>query len=167
MFDIQLHPQSTIHTISFLSLQWAQELFDQARQKAGREKVITKLLQRPSMLLEFSEIPVENIQNQHYGGLHPIPIHCIRGTLGRSADFDHHFAPLSDRLRDRWMRVLVARCQNIPLPPVELIRVGEQYFVKDGHHRISVAQALGETMVDAEITIWQLVPLRVAAPLPN
>jgi hypothetical protein len=134
-------------------------MFDRARQKAEREKVFTKLLQRPSSLLDLTDIPADEVQNQRYGGLHPIPIRHVCGTMGRSADFDHHFAPRSDRARDRWISVIMARRQNVPLPPVELIKVGECYFVKDGHHRISVARSLGETTVDAEVTIWDIAPL--------
>jgi hypothetical protein len=136
-------------------------LFDRARWKAEREKVIAKLLRHPSGLLDLADVPTDEVQSRRYGGLHPIPIRCICGTLGRSVDFDHHFAPLSDRARERWISVMMARRQDIPLPPIDLIQVGECYFVRDGHHRISVAQALGETVVDAEVTIWD-----TAAPHP-
>jgi len=44
---------------------------------------------------------------------------------------------------------------------VELIQVGDVYFVRDGHHRISVARALGQRDVEAEVTLWQ-----VTGPLP-
>ena len=81
--------------------------------------------------------------------------------LVRSGDFDNRFHPLDDRIRDRWVSIAMARKQNIPLAAVELIQVGDRYFIKDGHHRISVARALGETAVDAEIVIWE-----VACSLP-
>jgi hypothetical protein len=48
------------------------------------------------------------------------------------------------------------------LTPVELIQVGDVYFVRDGHHRISVAQAMGQKAIDAEVTV-----LEVAGPLPE
>jgi hypothetical protein len=40
------------------------------------------------------------------------------------------------------------------LPPVQLIQVGDAYFVRDGHHRISVAHHLGQASIDAEVLIW-------------
>jgi len=43
------------------------------------------------------------------------------------------------------------------MPAVELIKVGEVYAVRDGHHRISVARALGEDFIDARVTAWELV----------
>jgi hypothetical protein len=42
-----------------------------------------------------------------------------------------------------------------PLPPVELIQVGSVYFVRDGHHRISVARAMGQQEIEAVVTVWQ------------
>jgi hypothetical protein len=47
------------------------------------------------------------------------------------------------------------------LPPVRLIQVGDVYFVRDGHHRISVAKALGQTEIDAVVSVWH-----AAGPLP-
>ena len=55
----------------------------------------------------------------------------------------------------------MACSQDVPLPPVSLVQVGGCYFVEDGHHRISVARALGETVIDAEVTVWD-----VSGPLP-
>jgi hypothetical protein len=42
------------------------------------------------------------------------------------------------------------------LPPVALIQVGDVYFVRDGHHRISVARALGRNQIEAKVTAWQM-----------
>lgn len=55
----------------------------------------------------------------------------------------------------------VARQQGKALPPVRLVQVGDLYFVRDGHHRISVARALGQQDIKARVTIWQ-----VEGPLP-
>jgi hypothetical protein len=44
---------------------------------------------------------------------------------------------------------------------VELIQIGEVYFVQDGHHRISVARALGQRTIEAQVVVWQ-----VSGPLP-
>jgi hypothetical protein len=53
----------------------------------------------------------------------------------------------------------------VGLPPVELVQVGETYFVRDGHHRVSVARAMGEGFVEAEVTVWQ-EPVRVSERNP-
>ncbi len=82
-----------------------------------------------------------------------VPISQIRGSEGKSGEFDAQFRPLKRYSRDRWVSVAVAYLQGKTLPPVELIKVGRQYFVRDGHHRISVARAYGQYDVDAVVTI--------------
>ena len=90
-------------------------------------------------------------QNRHYAGQQSIAIDQIKGTIGREGDFDDAFNPLHDRLRSRWLGVAAVRLSCKELPPVELIQLGGLYYVQDGHHRISVAKALGEEFVDAEV----------------
>ena len=90
-------------------------------------------------------------QNRHYAGLQNVAIDQIKGTDSREGDFDDSFYPLHDRMRSRWLGVAAARLSGKELPPVELIQVGGIFYVQDGHHRISVAKALGEDFVDAEV----------------
>ena len=78
----------------------------------------------------------------------------IVGSQGRSADLDREFRPLRPHQRDRWLNIYAARVTGRSLPPVDLIQVGRQYFVRDGHHRISVARALGQEAIDALVTVW-------------
>jgi hypothetical protein len=80
-----------------------------------------------------------------------VPIDCIRGSEGRTEDFDDTFHPLHDRMRSRWLNVASMRLAGEGLPSVELIHSCGRYFVRDGHHRISVAKALGEAYIDAEV----------------
>jgi hypothetical protein len=54
------------------------------------------------------------------------------------------------------LSIAVARLNGQAMPAVELIKVGGVYAVRDGHHRISVAQALGEEFIDAQVTAWEL-----------
>ena len=70
-------------------------------------------------------------------------------------DFDAQFRPTQTHSQGRWLSVATARLQGVPLPPVELIQVGDTYFVRDGHHRVSVARALGELDIDAEVRVWR------------
>jgi hypothetical protein len=97
------------------------------------------------------------VKARRYAGLQVVLLEKIRGTQGRVADFDNRFHPLHTRLRDRWQSIAIVRLQGIGLPPVSLIQVGDRYAVQDGHHRISVARALGEEAIDAEVTIWEVV----------
>jgi hypothetical protein len=58
----------------------------------------------------------------------------------------------SARVRGRWEQIAAAVRRGEPLPPVDLLRIGEIYFVRDGHHRVSVARALGLEDIDAYVT---------------
>ena len=90
-----------------------------------------------------------------------VPIQQIRGSEGRTSDFDRDFHPLQRHTQDRWLGIAVARQQGQSLPPVSLVQVGDLYFVRDGHHRLSVARALGQQEIEARVTLWQ-----VHGPLP-
>ncbi len=89
----------------------------------------------------------------HDAGIRTVPIEAIVGSEGRPGDFDVEFRPRQDRTAERWMSVAAARLHGDALPPVELLQVGEEYYVRDGHHRVSVARALGECFVDAQVTV--------------
>lgn len=137
-------------------LNQAINLFNQSRWDGMLYKTWSILLRRAHILLNLDCLPQNSIRAQRYGGLKPVSLDCICGSLGRTSDFDNRFHPLDDRIRDRWVSIAMARKQNIPLAPVELIQVGDYYFVKDGHHRLSVARAMGESAIDAEIIIWEV-----------
>ena len=81
-----------------------------------------------------------------------MPLDAIVGSVDRSRDFDRRFRPTSGRSRGRWEQIAAAARRGEALPPVDLLRVGELYFVRDGHHRVSVARALGRTDIDAYVT---------------
>jgi hypothetical protein len=85
-------------------------------------------------------------------------IHKIIGTEGRAADFDLGFHPLEEESRERWVNMAFAYLLGIPLPAVELIRVGDVYFVRDGHHRVSVALALGQKLSMRRSSLGELQP---------
>lgn len=87
--------------------------------------------------------------NRAYLGTRAVPIDRIRGSESRCDDFDVNLRPRREHVRGRWVNVAVARLTRTTLPPVELIFIGGFYFIRDGHHRISVARALGEKYVDA------------------
>lgn len=80
-----------------------------------------------------------------------VAIKKIVGSEGRVNDFDKNFRPLVNHTRDRWVGIAIAQRRGIPLPPVELIKSGDEYYVRDGHHRISVARTFGQATIEAEI----------------
>jgi len=98
---------------------------------------------------------------QHYLGLRTVPLASIIGSEGRCRDFDAGFNPRQSATLERWLSVYSAIYQGMGLPPVTLIEIRGKYFVRDGHHRISVARKLGRVDVDAEVTAWD-----ASGPLP-
>ena len=38
------------------------------------------------------------------------------------------------------------------MPPIDVYRIGDMHFVQDGHHRVSIAMATGQTTIDAYVT---------------
>ena len=92
----------------------------------------------------------------YYSGMRVVEINRIVGSEGRSSDFDLDFFPIHEKSRERWIGLAVAYLSNLPLPPVALIEVGDFYFVRDGHHRISVSRSFGQFAIDAEVVTWNI-----------
>jgi hypothetical protein len=88
-----------------------------------------------------------------HGQTQTVPIDRIRGSENRCGDFDQDFRPLQGHTRERWLSVATARMSGVCLPPVELLAVGDEYYVRDGHHRISVAHTLGEQFIEATVMV--------------
>lgn len=114
--------------------------------------VIGWIAHRCHKLLTFSDtVKQTGFAGQHDLGVQTVPVEQIVGTLGRVDDFDDEFRPRHNEDRERWTRVYRAFSEGKALPAVELYKVGDQYFVEDGHHRISVGRANGQTYIDAHV----------------
>lgn len=107
------------------------------------------------------------VENSAYGGVTTVPLDQIRGSEGRVRDFDPEFRPLKAHNAERWINIAIARMREVPLPPVELVRVNDSYYVRDGHHRISVARAFQQADIDAQVTTWYVTQLADAPPPPG
>jgi hypothetical protein len=105
-----------------------------------------------ALMLPFEEV-VEALgrTGQHDLGLQVVPLDAIVGSVDRTVDFDRGLRPTSARLRSRWERINAAQRRGEALPPVSLFKVGALYFVRDGHHRVSVAKSLGRSDIDAYV----------------
>jgi hypothetical protein len=80
-----------------------------------------------------------------------VPIDAIIGSVGRFQDFDRAFLPKATSTRNRWESIDRAHLMDVDLPAVELYKLGEAYFVKDGNHRVSVARERGQIYIDAVV----------------
>ncbi|HVU13002.1 MAG TPA: hypothetical protein VHD90_17110 [Phototrophicaceae bacterium] len=129
----------------------AKPLFDQARRRASTHQMLAALMGRARQLRTLSEADRATIQFEMEPQACSLPIRQINGTLNRVQEFDCDFYPLSDSLETRWVRIASMMLHGTGLPPVELLHIGQDYFVVDGHHRISVSRMLNQNYVDAVI----------------
>jgi hypothetical protein len=127
-------------------------LFSTALSAGRRRGWWAALLRRSTALRTLAQAQPAS-RNGRYAGRKLVSLDAIRGTEGRAGDFDNQFYPLSDQTRQRWLSVANALEAGVPLPPVQLIQVGGEFFVRDGHHRISVARALGQTSIEADVSV--------------
>lgn len=117
----------------------------------------SKITGRSNRLADIASLTGEKtVSNQRDLGVKVIRIADIRASEDRSDDFDCNFGPLQSHTRSRWLSIAVARLNGVSMPAVDLIKIGDAYAVRDGHHRISVAKALGEDYIDARVTAWEL-----------
>jgi hypothetical protein len=104
-------------------------------------------------LLSFDE---ERGAKGAYGGFRrgrsTVEVSRIVGSAGRHEQFDDAFMPLRGASPDRWKRIDRAYRSGAELPPVTLLGLDGDYFVEDGHNRVSVARFHGAEWVDAEVT---------------
>lgn len=85
-------------------------------------------------------------------GLQNIRVDQIAGTLHRTRDFDHHFRPLTKHSLERWVNTYILHEQD-RWAPIVVHKIGQRYFVEDGHHRVSVARMIGMDFIDAKV--WE------------
>jgi len=132
-------------------------LYASARKRGRRGQRWSIRGRRVARLFALSEVEDAcTVRVRCHAGIRNVAIGQIRGSEGRCKDFDGDFNPIQDHCMSRWLRVAAARDQGKVLPPVVLVQVGDVYFVRDGHHRISVARALGQLDIEAEVTVWHL-----------
>lgn len=132
----------------------------QARRTAFVEEALSVLTPRSAALMSFEQVHERlHLKNVRYLDLQDVPIDRIVGSVGRYQDFTRAFFPRGDHLRGRWENIEQLLATGRSLPPVELYKVGEVFFVRDGNHRVSVARHRGFTSIEAQV--WEY-----DAPLP-
>ena len=132
-------------------------LFWQALTRGRLYRLWRWLIRKSPRLLDLDErLCCMVLQNSHAGGLRTVCIDCIRGTQGKTDAFDIAFYPVGETTRDRWLGIAREMLRGRELPPVELVEVEGICYVRDGHHRISVAHSLGQEYIEAEITVLTL-----------
>ncbi|HEY6072834.1 MAG TPA: hypothetical protein VIV15_05410, partial [Anaerolineales bacterium] len=126
--------------------------YSRARFKAFLNGIRASLSGRHNRLLSYDEIKEKlHLGGPIYRGMQTVRVDQIVGSLNRYHQFDRAFLPTQDDTSARWQSVNRAFYQDVSLPPVVLYKVGEVYFVVDGHHRVSVAREQHQDFIDAEV----------------
>ena len=135
--------------------------FDAARRAAVMRDLLGVLTGRPLDLLPFDRVRSGlRLRNTVDRGNQDVPLERIVGTLGREREFNREFLPREEALRERWSEVEELAEGPAGFPAVELYKVGDAYFVVDGHHRVSVARSLGLSTIEAHVKEF-LTPVAV------
>jgi hypothetical protein len=134
----------------------AQDDFTRARRSQLLAELGRRLRREPddvALILPFDEV-VDALGRvgEVELGLQTIPLDSIVGTVDRTRDFDRGFRPTTTRVRGRWQRIAAAQRRGEAFPPISVYRIGDLHFVRDGHHRVSVAKSLGREDIDAYVT---------------
>ncbi len=137
----------------------ALEDFRSARQRAALEEILARLRGRSNELLSYEEVARKlRLGARADRGVQQIPVAAIVGSVGRYTDFTRSFLPRETTDERRWASVKAA-AQETGMPPIEVYKVGEVYFVLDGNHRVSIARQEGMETIDAHV-------IEVRTPVP-
>ena len=134
----------------------AQDDFARARRAQLLADLGRRLRREPgdvALILPFDEVvDALGLVGESQLGLQSIALDSVVGTVDRTRDFDRGFRPTTPRVRGRWQRIAAAQRRGESFPPISVYRIGDLHFVRDGHHRVSVAKSLGRDDIDAYVT---------------
>ena len=126
--------------------------FLHARRRAFFSDIVASLFGDNNDLLSFDEVRRSlRVRGQTYVGVRTVEVAKIVGSVDRYTDFDRAFMPTQTHTAERWKSVDRALYDSVELPLISLFKVGDMYFVRDGHHRVSVAREQGILFIDAEV----------------
>jgi hypothetical protein len=126
--------------------------FQNARQRGSVQEILARLTGKSNRLLSYDEVAEKlKLRGRVERGLQQIPIDSIVGSVGRYTDFTRTFLPRKAGDRERWARVKAAMEDGLGLPPIEVYKVGDVYFVIDGNHRVSIARQDGSKSIQARV----------------
>ena len=129
--------------------------FNQARKKGFWEAIIGLIKGQQTRPLVFDEVVEKlHLEQSTYLGLQDIPVKNIVGSAGRDKDFTRHFWPTTDDVfgKERWRNIYTRAVTGAGFPPIDVYKIDQAYFVKDGHHRVSVARYLNWKTIQAHVT---------------
>lgn len=128
-------------------------VFDKALTEAFWEDIRKLLGDRSIGLMSFDEVKDRlRLNDQTYRGLQEIPLERIVGSVGRYKEFTRHFLPRRASMAERWTNVYAQMNSMTGVPPIDVFKVDDVYFVRDGNHRVSIARQIGMEKIEAYVT---------------
>ncbi|WP_245593106.1 transcriptional regulator [Deinococcus frigens] len=152
-------PESSTPQATSMSRSTARVEVERARLMSDVRDLVAILRRQPNELLPFDWVKHLAPLGEHSLGVQAIEVSHIIGSVDRYREFDRHYLPKEKHLDERWIGVRSAQLQGKELPPIQVYKVGELYFVKDGNHRVSVARRQGQAYIDAHV-----IELNVTVP---
>jgi hypothetical protein len=142
----------------FHSLHWEAQL----------KRLWSKITGRSRRLLDLDDVRKnKTVEAMYEEGCVTVEVSKIKGSECRVCDFDQEFLPLGEASMQRWASIYAARMCGVSLPAVSLVQVGDIYYVRDGHHRISVARLAGQAYIEANVQVWQVRGEAASEPAMN
>ena len=134
--------------------------FKRAYRRGFWRKLGNWLTGKSNELLPYHQVRKEvPFEGQRYLGRQTILVDKIVGSVGRYRDFDRAFLPTQQETSQRWINIKKAHYEDVELPPIEVYKIDDVYFVKDGNHRVSVAREKKQEFIDAIVT-------EISVPIP-
>jgi len=135
-----------------IKFQMAIHDFQSARQRAAVQEILARFTGKSTQLLSYDEVAEKlKLRIRTERGLQNIPLDAIVGSVGRDTDFTRAFLPRRADDQERWARVKAAMEEGLGLPPIDVYKVGEVYFVIDGNHRVSIARQEKFAIIQANV----------------
>lgn len=133
----------------------AEQAYAKARRRAVREVLLGKLRGRSPSLRSFEDLRARrHLLPQPQRRLKTVPLSQIVGSVNKPRHFTRSFGPTMRQMRGRWKRAYTVARGHTGFRPIELYGVDDEYYVVDGHFRVSVAHALGGDSIDAVVREW-------------
>jgi hypothetical protein len=105
----------------------------------------------------YADFPEARSHVRREVGLRSIPLDEIAGTAvaggaQRGSDFKPMPAFRGQNWEARWHRLSRATNDLTILPPIDVMRFADRYWVEDGHNRVAAALRNGQVEIDAAVT---------------
>ncbi|HEY47887.1 MAG TPA: hypothetical protein G4O14_14040 [Anaerolineae bacterium] len=135
----------------------ALELYWKARIRGRLMKAWSSFTGGDRGLIDLNSIKIKKfVYSWRYVGVRDVQINKIVGSEGLCGTFDRAFYPLRAQDEARWLSVALSKLNGSHTPPIDLVQIASRYFAQNGQYHISVARAMGQKVIKAYVTRWDV-----------